>query len=145
MSKNEEKNPVGRPPIFTQELADKVLTLIENGHSLHDIDEIEGMPAKRTILRWVRDNEDFRHQYAQAYDIFLKGEEARLIQIADKATTRQNSDAYRLQVDTRKWVLSKRYPKKYGDSKTIQLEGNEEKPLYIKRVPVDGVVVEEDE
>ena len=44
----------------------------------------------------------------------------------------------RLQVDTRKWLLSKLAPKRYGDK--ITLAGDEENPLKvetIKRVMID--------
>jgi hypothetical protein len=38
----------------------------------------------------------------------------------------------RLRVDTRKWLLSKMAPKKYGDK--LELSGNEESPVAIKRI-----------
>ena len=43
-----------------------------------------------------------------------------------------------LQIDTRKWLLSKLAPKKYGDK--IELSGDKDNPLMIqqiKRIVVD--------
>ena len=38
----------------------------------------------------------------------------------------------RLRVDTRKWLLSKMAPKKYGDK--LELSGNEESPVAFARI-----------
>ena len=76
-----------------------------------------------TFLRWVSEDEKLADQYAHARAILLEHLSEDLIDKADEAVGVTNSGTtdtgavakQRLQVDTRKWLLSKLAPKKYGD------------------------------
>lgn len=46
-----------------------------------------------------------------------------LVAIADRATNNGNTQARRLQVDARKWLLSKALPKVYGDKLDVAHDG----------------------
>jgi hypothetical protein len=124
---------LGRPSLYSDELALKICEMIANGESMRHITMLEGMPDKRTILRWLDEKVDFRTHYAHARerqaDHFL--EEIRDIandgrndweRIESERTGQDrivlNAEAVqrsRLRVDTLKWVMSKLAPKKYGD------------------------------
>ena len=123
--KNTGAKPVGRPSKFTQTLADAICERIANGESLRNICRDEGMPNKATVFRWHIDNSEFSDQYARACarreDSFFDD----LIEIADSV----NADAAevakaRLQIDSRKWVLSRMNPKKYGDRVQQEVSGS---------------------
>ncbi len=108
---------IGRPSIYSQELADKIIGRMSDGESLRKICEDEGMPNIATIMRWKLDNQHFCAQYdhartTQAHRLFEE-----LIAIADDKTGDTQRD--RLRVDTRKWFLSKVAPKIYGDKLDI--------------------------
>lgn len=60
------KKKVGRPSLYTEALADKIIGLIEEGHSERQIGQMPGMPTARTILRWKDENAEFCRRSARA-------------------------------------------------------------------------------
>lgn len=141
---------------FNQVAADAVCALLEEGKSLRAAcKELELNPS--TILLWTKANPEFSEQYARAREIgyLLRADE--MVTIADtpmigvetkikpdgtRETTEGDMLGHRkLQIDTRKWMLSKMLPKIYGDK--LELSGDKENPLQtvtrIELVPMrDG-------
>ena len=60
------------------------------------------------------DHADFATAYARSEQIRARGMADDLIDLADTATA-FNNGAVRLQVETRKWLLARLYPEKYGE------------------------------
>lgn len=120
---------------FTQAIADEICAQLSEGLSLRKICDKEGMPPASTVRQWVIDDrEGFAAQYARARDLGLDSLAEEIIAISDtpqvgqrsvsKATGLEITEAdmiehRRLQVDARKWYLSKVAPKKYGDKLAI--------------------------
>jgi len=52
--------------MFTPSMVSKVISLISNGISLSDINKMDGLPGKRTILQWVNKHPSFEKQYKKA-------------------------------------------------------------------------------
>lgn len=115
---------------YTKAKAAKICLMLSEGLTLRKICKIEGMPALSTVMRWLGDdkNEAFREQYAQARESQREHWADEIIDIADdgsndtyideKGNTKTDWDVVhrsRLRVDSRKWLLSKLEPKKYGD------------------------------
>jgi len=112
----------GRPPELTDEQADELLQRITDGDSLLDIVQSDGdWPSYRTIFRRIESDSDFRDRYDRARAIQAERWADELITLSDSlpedATVEQIA-ATKLQVETRKWIISKRLPKKYGDAPT---------------------------
>lgn len=123
--------PIGRPSSFTQEIADKICELIEQGKSLRQISEIEGMPCKATIMNWCNEKRDFLDQYVRAKEEQAEYLADEILEIADNARNDwmeinagddigfklngEHVQRSRLRIDTRKWLAGKLKPKKYGD------------------------------
>lgn len=120
----------GRPSSYTQEVANAICLRLENGESLRAICSDEDMPARTTVHRWLDANENFRSQYARARDKGLDMLADEIIEIADTpqegetetskewGTEVKKGDMLehrKLQVDARKWYLSKLAPKRYGE------------------------------
>jgi hypothetical protein len=102
------------------------------------------LPTVWHFYEWLRDHNDFEKLYARAREIQGDLQAAELEVMAatpmlgtitvqrtggkDGATTEtrthDNVDRTRLRVDTRKWLLSKLRPKKYG-LQPIEVEGND--------------------
>ncbi|WP_186194461.1 terminase small subunit protein [Burkholderia gladioli] len=121
---------------FTKALAETICEHLASGLSLRQIEEIEGMPTKTTILRWLGDDRytEFRDQYARARDMQAEGMADEILEIADDGRNdwmevqsrdgehigwKVNGEAVqrsRLRIDARKWLLSKLLPKKYGNT-----------------------------
>lgn len=72
------------------------------------------MPSEMTVRTWAREIEAFTSKYTRARDLQAERFADELIDLADTANA-DNYNAIRLKVDTRKWVVSKILPKKYGD------------------------------
>jgi len=131
----------GRPSDYTQEIADTICLLIAEGQSLRKICTDESMPDKSTVFRWIARNCTFRDQYAQAKDQGAMVWAEEILDIADDGANdymelldesgdvkgyRLNGEHVqrsKLRVDSRKWLLSKLMPKKYGDKVQQELSG----------------------
>lgn len=120
--------PGGRPTTYSDELAAEICSRMSEGESLRKICASEGMPAASTVFKWVHENEQFSKQYAKSRSIQMEHMAEDLIEIADdtqndkylddNGNERTNNEAVnrsRLRVDTRKWLMSKMAPKKYGE------------------------------
>lgn len=130
---------MGRPSEFIQSVADEIcIKIATSNKGIYRIcADNEQFPDKSTIFRWLADPKykEFQDQYAcakRAQAEFLAEE---MIEIADDSsndtmTIRKGNieievenkewvNRSRLKVDTRKWIASKLFPKKYGDKTDI--------------------------
>ncbi|WP_217469038.1 terminase small subunit protein [Burkholderia lata] len=130
---------------FTESIAKKICEKIIDGMTLRQIGDTDGMPSKTTILRWLGDDRyvSFRDQYARARELQSEAMADDILEIADDGRNdwmeiiskdgdsvgwRVNGEAVqrsKLRVETRKWLMSKMLPKKYGAIK-IDSEGGGE-------------------
>lgn len=124
---------IGRPTIFTQELADEICFQLSQGKSLRSVCRMEGMPAGETIFRWFREKPFFNEQYAKAKQEATDALAEDIQDISDEALEGiQNSPsdsarvkAQQLRIDTRKWIMAKMKPKKYGDKVDYTTNGKD--------------------
>lgn len=112
---------------WTESLENNVLSDIEAGLSLRVTGENYGISAS-AIIRHIQDSEVFAKQYARAKEIQLESMADQMLTIADSANS-DSHQAARLQVDTRKWLLSKLVPKKYGDFQRNEISGPDGAPI----------------
>jgi hypothetical protein len=122
----------GRPSTYTPEIAAEILERLAAGESLRAICRDDHMPAAPTVHLWViSDVHGFAEQYTRArgvgYDLMAEG----TLEIADNQA--EDANSRRVRVDTRKWLLSKMLPKRYGERQT--LAGDPDAPLQ-QRVEV---------
>lgn len=75
-------------------------------------------------LRWLRGN--WRHS-EDGSDLCLDGVAEKVVD--EKTTSGDGTQRTALQIDARKWLLSKRLPKRYGDR--LELAGDKDAPLTI--------------
>jgi hypothetical protein len=118
---------MGRPSLFTPEIATRICDLLVLGHSLRKICKRAGFPSQTTVLRWLQspEREDFRLQYARA-----RSDQADTLadEIHDIACDKTDPvDHRRLQIDAFKWLAGKLRPKKYGEK--LELSGSVGIPL----------------
>ncbi len=111
---------LGRPSLYSQQLADIICDRLKRGDSLRKICEDENLPDESTVRAWALDNrEGFYPQYARARQIQAERLADELLTIADSSSPEEYNVA-RLRVDTRKWILSKVLPKVYGDAMQLR-------------------------
>lgn len=64
--KNEGRSKGGRPSLYSDALAEKIVELIEEGYSERQIEAMDGMPSRRTMLRWKVEHPEFCRLSARA-------------------------------------------------------------------------------
>jgi hypothetical protein len=135
----------GRPSLYTPELAAIICDRLSSGESLRQVCRDESMPCTSTVLKWVREIEEFSQQYAKARDALVEHWAEEIIEIADDGSNDwvqsqdENNPGYRvngehinrsrLRVDTRKWLLSKLAAKRYGDRISAEVSGPDGGPI----------------
>ena len=120
---------------FDQTVADSICKRISSGETLRKICK-ELQISSTTVYLWLSEVEPFEKQYAHAKERQMEAISDEMMEIADSVEFASESgnaavQAARLQVDTRKWLLSKLLPKKYGDRIENRLAGPEGEALKI--------------
>ena len=138
----EKAAPPGRVK-FTQEAADRICDLVAEGASLRAACRLPDQPSASTVFKWLSEQPAFAEQYARACEARAETMFEEMLDIADESAfdtiqgengDRANTEwisRSKLRVDTRKWMLSKMQPKKYGDKITQEHTGPEGAPLTI--------------
>ena len=114
-----------------QKFTDLVLVGMAKGLSAYKASQAARMPHS-TFLLWVSEDESLADRYARAREDLIEHMAAETLAIADApvgSTEHGTTDSgavakQRLQVDTRKWLLSKLSPRKYGDQLTLSGDSN---------------------
>lgn len=113
---------MGQPSKFTPELAAEICAELADGKSLRTVCAGEGMPDRKTVFRWLRENEAFLEMYDRAKK---EGADALVDDMQDISDNmRIDHNHKRIMVDTRKWIASKLKPKKYGEKLAVDADGN---------------------
>jgi hypothetical protein len=131
--------PMGRPTIYSPELAKKICDLVAtNTLGYRKLEELyPDLPDESSVRLWRHTYQDFSLQYAQAKATQAELLAEEIIEIADNGRNdwMESSDdeggagwkingehinRSRLRIDTRKWHASKLQPKKYGDAKQVE-------------------------
>jgi alkylated DNA nucleotide flippase Atl1 len=118
----------GRPTDFEQTLADAICARMQAGESLRAICKPDDMPAESTVRTWaVANHQGFHAQYTRAREAQMDALAEDLIEIADEKDA--DTQRARLRVDTRKWLMSKIAPKRFGDRTHHELTGRDGGPI----------------
>ena len=120
-----------------KELIPEVLESIRETGNLRKSCEKHGVKPS-TFLLWVNGDSSLAEQYAQAREIGLEAMAHDILDIADegrndtyvddKGNVQVDTDVIarsRLRVDSRKWLLSKLLPKKYGEKLDLTSDGKQ--------------------
>ena len=122
-----------------RKIADLVFNGMRSGLSAFKACQAAGVPQS-TFNRWMDDDAKLAEEYARAREDLIEHIASETLAIADQPVGSTESGAtdsgavqkQRLQVDTRKWLLSKLAPKKYGDK--LELTGDPDRPLAIQKI-----------
>lgn len=98
----------------------------------------ENIPDIATIWRWLDTDQGFCDNYARAKQQQCEFLAEEILEIADDSSLdmafteegkpfidKEHINRSRLRVDTRKWILSKLKPKKYGDMLKVEHDASE--------------------
>jgi len=142
----------GRPSSYTVEIADEICERIAIGESVRQICLLEHMPDEATFYRWLLKYDDLREKYARAKEAQADRFNEELTEIADDGRNdwveRENQRTgstfialneeaiarAKLRIETRKWLMGKHKPKKYGDKITSEITGPNGGPVAVSNV-----------
>jgi hypothetical protein len=145
---------VGRPTLYTPELADTVLARLAAGETLKSICRFDGIPSEATVRGWALDDrEGFAARFARAREIGAYSMADELLEISDDgrndwvanndpdnpgyALNGENVQRSKLRADSRKWLMSKVLPKVFGDRQQLEHTGVGGVPM----VPILNVTI----
>ena len=111
------------PQVYTNELAERICDEVASGRPLQVVCDGLGINCT-TVRKWILDDYNgFGGVYARAREMMIEKMGDEIFTIADKADDATNVQAARLQIDTRKWYMSKVLPKRYGDKVQTEHSG----------------------
>lgn len=136
---------IGRPSKYTQELADRICERLAMGESMRSVCRDESMPAMSSVFKWLREDQSFSQQYARAKQESADAMAEDILTIAEATfgMVQENPNiagpmvqAQRLHIDTKKWLMSKMQPKKYGEKLDLTTDGKElPQPIMKLEIP----------
>jgi hypothetical protein len=142
----------GRPSRYTQKVADEICRRLADGEGLKEICRTLGMPHESTVRAWALTNfQSFTVQYERARAIQFERWADEILSIADdsrqdtvvrqlpdgsteRAVNHEHINRSRLRIDSRKWLLSKLLPSRFGDRVSAELTGADGGPIRFESV-----------
>ena len=120
-----------KPVRYSKALGERICARLAQGEPLKQICRGPDMPDESAVRYWAIDNVEFAPLYARAREVGYDKLAEEILKIADtpkegqivsikewgaEVTTKDMIEHRRLQIDTRKWLLAKMLPKRYGDA-----------------------------
>ena len=118
-------------------------TILKNLTKNSEFDPKE-IPVLSTVWEWMDTDEEFSDKYARAKRQQCEFLAEEILEISDDSSLdvaftedgkpfvdKEHINRSRLRVDTRKWILSKLKPKKYGDKQQVEFPDESGKPQQI--------------
>lgn len=140
-----EPKKVGRPSLYSEELAARIVDALIAGQSLRKITQEDWCPSMFTILKWLGEKPEFSAQYMRARELQAEAMFEEILDISDEVEVAKvvtedgqvdlklDSTAVarnRLRVDARKWALARMAPKRYGDKQVVDVSGKMDVTLF---------------
>lgn len=122
-----------------RKIADLVLAGMRSGMSAFKACQVAGV-NQSTFNLWLNDDAELAADYARAREDLIERMAQEVLELSDSDVGLQPDgkrdwaavQKHKLQVDTRKWLLSKLAPKKFGDK--LELTGDPDRPLAIQKI-----------
>jgi hypothetical protein len=134
-----------RPSRYSSELARAICDAAATGESLTDICARPDRPDRDVVSRWLATNADFQAAYARSLEVLADRYAEEILALADgtgdgagEPGKRDGADTVarlKLRIDTRKWLMAKLAPNKYGDRLATAAKTNAATPLNIHDLP----------
>jgi hypothetical protein len=129
---------LGRPSLYTEELAKQICDGLSDGQDLKSICAADGMPDPRTVRDWAMDDiSGFSLRYTRARKL---GFDAWTDKMRETAADRsRHPQCRKVELENERWLLSRQYPERYGDRLAHQMLDEHGKPAKAGiTVIVDG-------
>ena len=119
----------GRPSTYTEEMGNLICDKLTEGISLRKLCMQDDFPAASTVYVWLDRFPEFAEKYARAREAATEDMLEDILEIADRDGL--DPQEKRVRIDTRKWVMGRLKPKKYGDKQTVDVGNKEGETLRV--------------
>jgi len=128
-----------------QNIIDQIIQKISEGMSLRSALKSGKYPSRTIFLGWIDSNKEWQNQYARACEMRTELKFESIEQDYSEEPQRDEETGridpswvslQRLKIDSKKWMLSKMNPKKYGDK--LDVEQKHEGEITITRRIING-------
>jgi hypothetical protein len=121
------KRKRGRPTsVYSPDVASEICRRVSNGETLREVCRTPGMPPESTVRWWyLTDTDGFAARYMRARESQAEAWADQIVEISQERHTEPNDR--RVRVDTKKWLMSKLHPRRYGDKVTVS--GDPDAPI----------------
>jgi hypothetical protein len=131
---------------YTEEMADKICEALSTRViSVKALCKEEGFPSQSAVYKWLNLYPSFVEKYARAREAQATIMAEEILEIADdtsndmiykavgdeivKVENREFINRSKIRIDTRKWLMSKLLPKKYGDRIDVTSDNDRINPV----------------
>lgn len=146
----------GKEFTYTREVFEAIIARVATGESVRSICKDEGMPTRDTFFVWLYRDPTLADQYAHAKAISAYADEDELNEISDDGTNdwmekrnkegeiigyQLNGEAVqrsRLRVETRRWLMERRMPTRFGQKVDVNHGVQPDNPLCSLIAAVSG-------
>jgi hypothetical protein len=134
-----KKTPKPKPVRDKEAICKEVLQGMRDGLSAFKACQKAGVPQS-TFNDWLDADKELAVEYAHAREDLIERIASEIMELSDTEVPEtgdgkrdwQAIQQRKLQVDSRKWLLSKLAPKKYGER--LELAGDKENPLQVQTI-----------
>lgn len=138
----ETKDPGGRPTTYTDELADKIIELMEQRdpdtncpYAVSKIGKMDGLPCEATIYNWVSKHAKFLEKYTRARETQAHMMAENVVQVPYENGI--DPQIAKLKMDGLRWYAGKMNGK-YNEKKEIDLNHGAQDSLATLLQDLDG-------
>lgn len=129
----------------------KIFEEISNGQTLRSC-LVRNSISSQTFFKWVDASKQKTKQYARALELRAEYMSEEILEIADNTegdfykdeegrerVDHENIQRSKLRVDTRKWLMAKMMPKKYGNRLEVEQTGE----VGAQKIQIEGISTKE--
>ena len=119
----------GRPSTYTEEMGNLICDKLTEGVSLRKLCMSDEFPNASTVYVWLDRFPEFAEKYARAREAATEDMLEDLLEIADDP--KMDAQEKRVRIDTRKWVMGRLKPKKYGEKQVVDVGNKDGETLKV--------------
>ena len=149
----------GKEFTYTREVFESIIARVATGESVRSICKDEGMPTRDTFFVWLYRDPSLADLYAHAKAISAYADEDELNEIGDDGTNdwmeKRNKDGEvigwvlngeavarsRLRVETRRWLMERRMPTRFGQKVDLNHGVQPDNPLSAMIAAISGKAI----
>ncbi len=134
-----KENKAASHTSYTQAKGDRICELLLEGESLESVLKRKGMPSYRLFMYWLageriapEEASALVQKYARARELADDRAFDSMVQrVKDTPKDRESVQLMRLQIDTEKWTLARKRPKKYGERLDVTVDASSLQPPQV--------------